>query len=90
MFDEIPLPLDWPVYLSHAEASAYARWAGKKLPTEAQWQRTAQGAQLVGMGRGLYEAWPVFRAALDRCVGLFDAELARPLLSVMWAEPANE
>jgi ergothioneine biosynthesis protein EgtB len=43
MFAEIPLPLDWPVYVSHAEASAYARWAGKALPTEAQWQRAAQG-----------------------------------------------
>lgn len=43
MFDEIPLPLDWPVYVSHAEASAYARWAGKSLPTEAQWQRAAYG-----------------------------------------------
>jgi ergothioneine biosynthesis protein EgtB len=41
MFDELPLPLDWPVYVSHAEASAYARWAGKALPTEAQWQRAA-------------------------------------------------
>ena len=39
MFDEIPLPLSWPVYVSHAEASAYARWAGKRLPTEAEWQR---------------------------------------------------
>ena len=38
MFDEVPLPLDWPVYVSHAEASAYARWAGKSLPTEAEWQ----------------------------------------------------
>ncbi len=44
MFEEIPLPLDWPVYVSHADASAYAQWAGKKLPTEAQWQRAAQGA----------------------------------------------
>jgi gamma-glutamyl hercynylcysteine S-oxide synthase len=43
MFEEIPLPLDWPVYVSHAEASAYARWAGKSLPTEAQWQRAAYG-----------------------------------------------
>src|SRR4029077_15408538 len=32
MFDEIPLPLDWPVYVSHAEGSAYARWAGERLP----------------------------------------------------------
>ena len=45
MFDEIPLPLDWPVYASHAEAGAYARWAGKRLPTEAQWHRAAYGAQ---------------------------------------------
>ena len=44
MFDEIPLPLDWPVYVSHAEASAYARWAGKLLPTETQWHRAAYGA----------------------------------------------
>lgn len=44
MFDEVPLPLDWPVYVSHAEASAYARWAGKELPTEAEWHRAAYGA----------------------------------------------
>jgi iron(II)-dependent oxidoreductase len=43
MFDEVPLPLDWPVYVGHAEASAYARWAGKSLPTEAEWQRAAYG-----------------------------------------------
>ncbi len=43
MFDEIPLPLDWPVYVSHAEASAYCRWAGKALPTEAQFHRAAYG-----------------------------------------------
>ena len=30
MFEEIPLPLDWPVYVSHAEAAAYARWAGRR------------------------------------------------------------
>ena len=41
MFNEIPLPLDWPVYVSQAEASAYSRWAGKSLPTEAQWHRAA-------------------------------------------------
>jgi ergothioneine biosynthesis protein EgtB len=44
MFNPIPLPPDWPVYVSHAEASAYARWARRALPTEAQWQRAAFGA----------------------------------------------
>jgi ergothioneine biosynthesis protein EgtB len=44
MFDEVPLPGEWPVYVSQAEASAYARWAGKTLPTEAQWHRAAYGA----------------------------------------------
>lgn len=44
MFEEIPLPLEWPVYVSHAEAYAYARWAGKALPTEEQWQRAAYGS----------------------------------------------
>jgi ergothioneine biosynthesis protein EgtB len=43
MFGETPLPSDWPVYVSHAEASAYARWVGKSLPTEAQWHRAAYG-----------------------------------------------
>ena len=28
MFDLVPLPLAWPVYVSHAEAAAYARWRG--------------------------------------------------------------
>jgi gamma-glutamyl hercynylcysteine S-oxide synthase len=41
MFDEVPLPLDWPVYVSHAEASAYARWVGRELPSEAELQRAA-------------------------------------------------
>ena len=41
MLNEVPLPLDWPVYVSHAEANAFARWAGKMLPTEAQWHRAA-------------------------------------------------
>jgi ergothioneine biosynthesis protein EgtB len=43
MFEEIPLPLDWPVYVSHAEASAYAAWSGTRLPTEAEWHRAAYG-----------------------------------------------
>jgi len=44
MFANYPLPLAWPVYVSHAEAQAYARWAKKRLPNEAQWHRAAYGS----------------------------------------------
>ena len=44
MFDEIPLPLDHPVYVTHDEAVAYASWRGKSLPTEAQFHRAAYGS----------------------------------------------
>jgi iron(II)-dependent oxidoreductase len=43
MFREVPLPPQWPVYVSYAEANAYARWARKSLPSEAQWHRAAYG-----------------------------------------------
>ena len=41
MFDEVPLPLDAPVYATHEQASSYAHWAGSALPTEAEWHRAA-------------------------------------------------
>jgi len=44
MFSAVPLPADTPVYVSHAEASAYARWKGRRLMTEAEWHRAADGA----------------------------------------------
>jgi ergothioneine biosynthesis protein EgtB len=44
MFGLIPLPLEWPVYVSHAEASAFARWRGARLPSEAEYQRAAFGS----------------------------------------------
>jgi len=43
MFDLIPLPLSWPVYVSHADATAYASWRGYRLPTESEFQRAAYG-----------------------------------------------
>jgi formylglycine-generating enzyme required for sulfatase activity len=49
MFQEIPLPLDWPVYVTQREAAAYAEWIGKSLPTEEQYHRAAFGAPFGGV-----------------------------------------
>jgi formylglycine-generating enzyme required for sulfatase activity len=41
MFEEVPLPVDAPVYSTHRQAADYARWSGTALPSEEQWQRAA-------------------------------------------------
>ena len=43
MFADIPLPLDWPVYVTQREATEYAAWIGMTLPTEAQFDRAGYG-----------------------------------------------
>jgi gamma-glutamyl hercynylcysteine S-oxide synthase len=45
---EMPLPVAWPVYVSHDQATAYAGWAGMRLPSEAQFQRAAFGTPAGG------------------------------------------
>lgn len=46
MFASVPLPHDWPVYVTHEQAAAYARWKHRRLPTEAEWHRAAEGAPI--------------------------------------------
>ncbi len=73
MFDEVPLPQDWPVYVSHAEASAYARWVGRELPTEAEWHRAAYGAH-----NGAERAYPWGDEPPTPSLGNFDFQYWDP------------
>jgi len=67
MFGEIPLPLNAPVYVTYAEAAAYANWVGNALPSEAQFHRAAFGSPA-----GEERAYPWGSAAPDNARGNFD------------------
>lgn len=71
------------------------RQTGELLPAASMSEKgvvflfTGQGSQYPGMGKGLYNAWPAYRDALDRCDQLFAAHLGHSIRDVMHGDDAE-
>jgi iron(II)-dependent oxidoreductase len=74
MFERLPLPMAWPVWLSGEEAAAYARWRGKRLPTESELHRAAYGTP-----DGTERSYPWGEEAPDPTRGCFGFESWEPV-----------
>ncbi len=73
IFEELPLPLSWPVWVSRAHARAYAAWCGKRLPSEAEFHRAAFGTP-----NGVERPYPWGADAPHPMFGNFDFERFDP------------
>ena len=74
MWELVPLPEAWPVYVSQSEASAYARWKKKRLPTEAEYHRAAFGTP-----DGSERSYPWGEDAPEETRGNFDLRNPDPV-----------